>query len=399
MIRLTKGLFLICFAFFLLGNSHVLYSGVPFSQEVAQSSKARLAEATFYFEKRQYEKSIVSLDRILADTIDAIFAEPAEINYLYYRNYKSLNRYDSALRYLEKMYNTQLLVLREETALNIQNINRFYQQEIDEEKIIEQDLELALDKKDRRVLIGILYLVIFLTSGLGVFLFFLLKSHQKYREQLLRTEQINDELKMNIGQKDILFHEMQHRVKNNLTMLISLLEMQQEGIKSKEAKGSYSKAIDRIQSMAIIYDNTYKKLEKSELILEDYLWKLARHLQSIKGMEVNFKIACDKLKLTPSRGIKFGLMINELMMNSFQHGLRSDEILEIVITGKEVGDNIEIEFQDNGNGIEDIDKAMALDKIGFFIMNSMIKQLNGSLNYKMSNVAFFSLSFPKQNKR
>ena len=75
------------------------------------------------------------------------------------------------------MYNTQLLVLREETALNIQNINRFYQQEIDEEKIIEQDLELALDKKDRRVLIGILYLVIFLTSGLGVFLFFLLSLH------------------------------------------------------------------------------------------------------------------------------------------------------------------------------------------------------------------------------
>lgn len=314
---------------------------------------------------------------------------------LYVENFKQQGSYDSAFFYLNILYKKQLNDLQKATDENIQFINRINSQEIHLETFKEQELELKLKSKNQNILLAFLYTFIFLTLALAVFLIVLLRNRKRIMAQTEKINRISKEMEQVLKQKELLFHEMQHRVKNNLTMLISLLEMQLEEIGSSEAIESYEKAISRIRSMALVHEGIYQQNEKSLLNLKLFVGQLFHHYLMNAKDEFLFEFDCDNITLSPGRGIKVGLLLNELILNSIQHASYDNKQLKISFSAKKIDDTYLLKFQDNGKGISDFKLQMENGKIGMFIINSMCKQLRATLKYESNPGASFTIFIPK----
>lgn len=369
---------------------------VVFSIDSSTRIQTLLNKSLKLTEKKEHQSAILCLNELSSYKLTNTPILNKLLCDLYVENFKQQGIYDSAFFYLNKLYNKQLDELHRATDENIQSINRIYSQELNLKIIKEQELELEIKTKNRKILLYALYSIAVLTLGLAVFLFILLRSRRRIYAQTNKINSINKELEQVIKQKEVLFHEMQHRVKNNLTMLISLLEMQLEEIDSPEAIESYEKAISRIRSMALVHEGIYLQNEKSELNLKVYVGQLFHHYLMNVQDEFLFELDCDDITLSPGRGVNVGLLLNELITNSIQHAARDNKQLKISFSAKKTDETYVLKFKDNGNGISDFKRQIENGKIGMFIVESMSKQLRAILDYHSNPGAEFTITIPKR---
>ena len=196
------------------------------------------------------------------------------------------------------------------------------------------------------------------------------------------------ELETNIREKQSLLAEIHHRVKNNLAVISSILQLQI--IKKEFSPLAFSDAVNRIQSIARIHELLYQTNEFSSVNIETYIHELVDLLtHTYPQLESNIKIFADTeaIPFTMEKAVPMALLINELIINSLKHGFPSGDQGEIHIQLKKVDKlKTKLIFFDNGKGFaEKVTKG-----IGMQLIDSLIIQLDGE--YDMSFQPSFRLS-------
>lgn len=206
-------------------------------------------------------------------------------------------------------------------------------------------------------------------------------------------------LQKSLADKQLLLKEIHHRVKNNLQIISSLLELQSLRIDSPITLTVYKEMLNRIQSMALIHQSLYSNDTLSSIRLDDYLFRLTQLLQSSfyqHHQQIEFSIKPDLSDLSIDQAIPCGLIINELVTNSYKYAFvnRQSGLISITITHPH--NNVVLTVADNGCGLPDEFNPRTSESIGMQIVYDLVSQLNGTISYTTSQKTGtqFVISFP-----
>jgi len=193
-----------------------------------------------------------------------------------------------------------------------------------------------------------------------------------------RTEKLNASLE----EKVLLLREIHHRVKNNLQIIISLLNLQSRYIEDERTQQLIRESQNRIRAMALVHEKLYQSKDISKIDLDNYIRFLGNSLfqfYGMKGKGITFTTDMKDISLDINTAIPAGLIINELVSNSLKHAFPGGREGEISIAIKRENKSLSILFKDNGVGIpQDFDWRNA-KSLGLRLVVSLVEQLSGTI--------------------
>jgi PAS domain S-box-containing protein len=205
-----------------------------------------------------------------------------------------------------------------------------------------------------------------------------------------------NQLKTSIKEKNILLQEIHHRVKNNMQIISSLLNLQITYLDDKEAVNLLKESQNRVRSMAIIHEKLYQSNDFTKINLTEYIKSLVNGLfysYSIKN-HINSIINVDDVKLNIETAVPIGLILNELVSNSLKHGFPKGSG-EVYIRLKNVEDKYEMIVGDNGIGFpKDIDFKKT-ESLGLQLVNNLVNQIDGEIVFNNDHGTEFKIIFPE----
>jgi two-component sensor histidine kinase len=196
-----------------------------------------------------------------------------------------------------------------------------------------------------------------------------------------------------LHEKEVLLAEVFHRVKNNMNIVTSLLNLKKNASTSEEVKDALEECRNRIFAMALVHQKIYSNKSFTKLDFKDYVSDLINALRgSIDAAHALIELECETIDLELSNAIPCGLILNELMTNSFKHATKPGEQLRVRIRIKQSADDIQIAYKDSGPGLPQ--GAMEKNTLGLDIIQSLCGQLDAQ--YKFGNTQGFSfdMKFP-----
>lgn len=219
---------------------------------------------------------------------------------------------------------------------------------------------------------------------LGVLLWLANRKKQKINAELEAEKKI---VERQAQEKSMLVHEIHHRVKNNLTMLKSLLYLQSRASSQHEVKEILSECQARIQSMALVHQNLYGETDAGTLdftaFLQSLFAELSNSFQSSEG-DVSFSVTGHCPPMNISHSIALGLVMNELVTNSLKYAFAAQEDGEIRVDMHSTDQQLRIRYSDNGPGLpKPFD--LAEGGFGFRLLDLLSRQLNAQLTYAREN--------------
>ncbi|WP_394748622.1 sensor histidine kinase [Spongiimicrobium salis] len=259
-----------------------------------------------------------------------------------------------------------------------------YDLENTKKRIGEQQLEIEKSKNElveNEERINLVFIsLIFTLLGFAGLVYAYLKS---IKNQRLIAEQKHF-IEASLVEKDSLLKEIHHRVKNNLQMVSSLLSLQTKNTRSKAAIQALEEGKSRVKAMALIHQKLYQHDDLSVIEMQGYIESLINSVQSVfkkGGHNINITIDAEDVELDIDRAIPFGLILNELVSNSFKYAFPEDDtngkIYVHLRKNKEVG---YFEYTDNGIGLPEDTDERTESSMGIRLMNRLVNQLQSTLN-------------------
>ncbi|MFO7890313.1 MAG: PAS domain S-box protein [bacterium] len=191
---------------------------------------------------------------------------------------------------------------------------------------------------------------------------------------------IDEQIKKDLEEKNILLKEIHHRVKNNLQIIRSLIHIQLTDGISPEFKASATELSNRILSMAMIHEQLYGSENLSQINLKFYLESLINNiLQSYTHSHITIKKKIEELYLPIDKSIPVGLMVNELITNAVKHAFPENREGYISITLIRKQKLCEIKVKDNGIGMPGKINFQNPSTLGLKLVNILAKQLEGKV--------------------
>ena len=329
-----------------------------------------------------------------------------EQTWMFYSNYldraeiyKALGEQDSAWFYLNKGYQMQLEDVYQSNNAKVVEIDAKYRDEKKAQLIKEQEYLIADQKERRNELLGLGAIVLLFASMVTFSYLRLRKANRKTKEQAQIINQTNENLALSLKQQILLQGEIHHRVKNNLQVIISLLEIQIDDIIDPQARINLEAMSNRIFSMAAIHEMLYQK-EGNELInLLEYTQNLCRHFSNFSEeknkpvFNLNFKDQYFNLATL----MPLGIILSELLTNSIKYAKDSfGKQLQIGINLIQTDEGYCIVYRDNGPGFPEGILQEREGGLGTYLLNSMSRQLNGYLESKNDNGAVCNIFFKEK---
>jgi two-component sensor histidine kinase len=220
---------------------------------------------------------------------------------------------------------------------------------------------------------------------------------RELEEKELKRREAEEGLKKSLAEKEILLKEVHHRVKNNMQIISSILKMQQRQVDDPKLKEVLVESQNRIRSMALVHENLYRTENLAKILFSNYVKSVAANLShTFSDSQDNIQLQYDveDVYMPLDTGIPCGLIINELLSNSFKYAFPKKNNGIIRIQFKNIDrNNYELIVSDNGIGINgnfDIEKTKSL---GMRIVGKLVQQIEGTLDYDFSNGTKFTISF------
>ncbi|MBU7016684.1 MAG: PAS domain S-box protein [Theionarchaea archaeon] len=196
-----------------------------------------------------------------------------------------------------------------------------------------------------------------------------------------------------VEKKDVLLKEIHHRVKNNMQIISSLLNLQSHNITDKKYEELIRESQNRIRSMALIHEKLYQSKDLENIDFKGYITDMVHDLvRSYGKTDIVLNVDIDDTFLGIDAAVPCGLIINELVANALKHAFPDGK--GSVMVALHARDKMELIVQDNGVGIpESIDPKTA-DTLGLRLVTILVEdQLNGEIRLKRDNGTEFSITF------
>lgn len=225
----------------------------------------------------------------------------------------------------------------------------------------------------------------------------------------LERKRVEEQLNASLREKEVLLKEIHHRVKNNMQVISSLLNLQSSRIQNKEIFEMFKESQDRIRSMSLIHERLYQSGDLARIDFSHYIQNLANHLfQSyrIDPDAVSLKTNVGDVSLDINKAIPCGLIINELVSNSLKYAFpqvkgkdkKKTQKGEIHISLSSDDGQVRLIIQDNGVGLpEDLDIETA-DSFGLQLVTALVAQLNGKIEIKKKPGATYQIIFDRSDQ-
>lgn len=224
---------------------------------------------------------------------------------------------------------------------------------------------------------------------------------QQAQNEIAERHKAEINLRNALAEKEVLLKEIHHRVKNNLQIVSSLLQLQSQTLKDPEVIKVFRDSQNRIDSISLIHKNLYTSPNIGQLDIAEYIENLATSLlisYQIGGGEISLETYIDSVSLNVDQAIACGLVVNELISNALKHAFPQQQSGKIIIALQNIGNSIEMTIQDNGIGLpHDLDWDNT-DSLGLSLVYDLVtEQLEGSITVESRQGMIFKIKFPKLN--
>lgn len=312
-------------------------------------------------------------------------------------SYKGLKLPDSALAALENYWSIKQKFLETGRNKTVAMVEQQFQQ-------YKKDNEITLLKKDR-VLGKTQRNAAFAVAGLlaiAAFLFYNRFRLKKKTSDALaqKNEEIEKQknlIETSLAEKETLLREIHHRVKNNLQIISSLLNIQSQHIQDENVLSSIQEGQSRVQAMSLIHQNLYQSEHLSNVDIQNYLQQLVTYLSEMftgQNKDVQVKVDAAHINFDIDTAIPLGLIINELVSNAYKYAFEKTGSGTIHISIKPKNEvDYELEIRDDGKGLPpalDTEKGTSL---GLKLVKILSRQLRGKFSARSDNGAVFLIQF------
>lgn len=212
--------------------------------------------------------------------------------------------------------------------------------------------------------------------------------------QLTYTKKLEDKVKERTDSLDkrnkeneLLLKEIHHRVKNNLQMITSLINMQQRRVKNKAVESHLISTVNKIKSIALIHEHLYVNDTFSRVNMKDYLSQLVDSLLGTYGLKDKVKATLNfvEFEMDLEHAIPVGLIINELVINSIKYALSEPDDPVLDVDAHKDGNQLLLAVRDNGQGFS-VDQTA--EGLGFTIIRAILQNSSGQLSFDRNNDYF-----------
>jgi PAS domain S-box-containing protein len=215
-------------------------------------------------------------------------------------------------------------------------------------------------------------------------------------QDITSRNKTENELKTSINDKDMLLREIHHRVKNNLQIVSSLLNLQSQYIKDQNALDVFKESQNRVRSMAIIHEKLYKSTDMSKIDFADYISELT------ESLFFNYRIDPAKIRLTKTldnvffdvdTAIPCGLIVNELITNCLKHAFPDDRKGNINVELSKNDTSYYLCVKDDGIGFADDIDYKNTESLGLQLVNNLVSQIDGTIEFDDTSGSCFNINF------
>jgi two-component sensor histidine kinase len=215
------------------------------------------------------------------------------------------------------------------------------------------------------------------------------------------TERIEAEerIKTSLKEKELLLREVHHRVKNNLQIILSLMNLQARYLKDGESFRMFMETQNRISSMAAIHESLYRSGTVAMIDFTGYVRDIAAGLfrsYSVTPANVKMKIDASDVHMDADMAIPCGLIINEMVSNSMKFAFPGERKGEIYISFRQEGDDCTMVVGDDGVGFPTELDFRSKDTLGLRLVNILLEQLDGDMSLDRDGGTRFTVSFKKR---
>jgi two-component sensor histidine kinase/HAMP domain-containing protein len=204
------------------------------------------------------------------------------------------------------------------------------------------------------------------------------------------------QLAQSLVEKETMLKEIHHRVKNNMQIISSLLQMQKEQIQDPQVRVLMLESESRIRAMALVHEKLYQTESLARVNLGDYIDSLSRYLlQTYSKIKVDLQLHIEPLMISLDKAIPFGLILNELITNTLKHGFdESGQSGQIQITLKQDGSNACcLRVADNGKGLPPGFDWTRTNTLGMQLLAGLAQQIDARVTVATDCGTVIELTF------
>lgn len=326
-----------------------------------------------------------------------------------YKAYQELGQYEQSIQYARNYIELNDSLLTEQKQNAILDVEAKYEAEKKdlEIDILNKDKELKevsllnskTAQKRQRFIIYVLSGGALLIAVFGLIIFRFYRQKRKVNDQL--SEQYGTILRQK-EEKEILLKEIHHRVKNNLQVISSLLDLQSDNISDKAALSAVEDGQSRVKAMALIHQNLYQNENVGSISFKDYSSQLIKQVASVYsiGNKVEIELKMDTTFFDIDTAIPVGLILNELVSNAYKYAFKSEEKGKLSIQLEEISEGEYcLLINDNGEGLPSNFEVSKAKSLGLRLVHRLSRQLYGKVEYVYEQGANFKVTFKDTEQR
>jgi two-component sensor histidine kinase len=352
---------------------------------------SRRVLAEFYIKYKKYSKAEIMLNVLFANKAKADVLTNKLIYSYQYQVDSAKGDWNHAFKNYKRYKAISDSLFSEKKNLQFKELQFNYHSSQQEKTISLQRNELNNAREVRRFTIIVISLLI-LVVGL------LYAGYRVNRRNNKRLKEKNDEIdgqnllltkvletKNNlIGEKEWLMKELNHRVKNNLQIIVSLLNFQSKYLKTSEAKKAMQDTQHRIRSMSLVHQKLYQPGSTAGMDMKAYIYDLVMYLRSSLGVSkgVAIKMEIAEVELDVSYAIPLGLIITEAIVNAVKYAFPDTRTGEITVTLKmEENNGLHLTVKDNGIGVHEEIDLNQNHTLGVSLIRTFCTQLEATCSF------------------
>lgn len=203
------------------------------------------------------------------------------------------------------------------------------------------------------------------------------------------------EIEKKNSENELLLKELHHRVKNNLQVIYSLINLQKRRVKNEELLQPLSMVQNRIKTMSLVHQNLHENDKLKEVNLEAYIKTICDYLKTLysrEEKEICFHFDIDPaIDLYMEKAITIGLLTNEILSNSLKYAFKGKSKGNIFILIQKFKNELQLNISDDGIGFDNA--KLSANSLGMFLIENLVKQIKGRYEKENTNGTAYKIFF------
>jgi two-component sensor histidine kinase len=226
--------------------------------------------------------------------------------------------------------------------------------------------------------------------------------NEALQAEIIERKRAEEQIKASLAEKELLLKEIHHRVKNNLQVISSLLNLQAGYVEDQAVREIFQESQHRVRSMALVHEKLYRSDDLARIDLAEYIRNLATFLfgsyRAASG-RITLEVEADDVLLGIDAAVPCGLMLNELISNALKHAFPNGRsgLIQVQLRAADT-QTLTLIIRDNGIGFPQEFDFNNTTSLGMQLVDTLVQQLDGTLEMQSLNGSEFKITFPNYQK-